>query len=54
MPGTANTVSMTTLPPSKPLACSPTMVATGSTALRAMCRQTMRRRRKPLASAVRI
>ena len=51
--GTANTVSMTTLPPSIAADCRPSIVTTGSSALRATCASTMRRRDRPRALAAR-
>ena len=46
----AKTLSMTTLPPSMVAACRPSMVTSGSSALRATWRSTMRRRGKPLGA----
>ena len=46
-PGTAKTLSMTTLPPSICADCRPSMVTSGNSALRATWASTMRRRDKP-------
>ena len=52
MPGQANTVSTTTLPPMLAPRPSAKAVTTGSSALRAACRMTMDQRERPFMRAM--